>query len=428
MKFTLAAIALLALTCTAQAQPTYVGDQSCSGCHANNPYTGFFDAYINSGHPWKIFRTQGMTPPPDNWPHSPVPPLPVVYDVQLEWSDVEYVIGNFYWKARFIDRDGYIYTGDVDETTQWNLLTQEFVPYHAGELDKPFNCGRCHTTGYDEFGGNQHGLPGLIGTWAQDGVRCEACHGPSSEHIGDPFNTPPPGGKECNECHYRDAQFRMPWKGGFMRHHQQGEDLAHSAHKDIFDCSTCHNPHRSVVYNDGGTTKECSDCHEGDLNNSYYKIDGMEDLACVDCHMPFMAKSGQTFNAYTGDVRGHLFQIMTDPIAAADNVYDVDGSLFWNQDLDGESYVTLDYACIGCHIDLGDDLTLNEASVYSQNIHTAHAACVGDLNGDGERNQSDLGILLAAYLVNADGDVDGDGDTDQSDLGILLSVYNIPCP
>ncbi|MCK4873733.1 MAG: hypothetical protein KAS72_13505 [Phycisphaerales bacterium] len=54
--------------------------------------------------------------------------------------------------------------------------------------------------------------------------------------------------------------------------------------------------------------------------------------------------------------------------------------------------------------------------------------CVGDLNGDGFRDQADLGILLAAYELNAGGDLDGDGDTDQADLGVLLSVYDVPCP
>ncbi|MCK4871421.1 MAG: right-handed parallel beta-helix repeat-containing protein [Phycisphaerales bacterium] len=55
-------------------------------------------------------------------------------------------------------------------------------------------------------------------------------------------------------------------------------------------------------------------------------------------------------------------------------------------------------------------------------------ACPGDLNGDGQRDQSDLGILLASYNIDAGGDIDGDGDTDQADLGILLAVYDIPCP
>ncbi len=51
------------------------------------------------------------------------------------------------------------------------------------------------------------------------------------------------------------------------------------------------------------------------------------------------------------------------------------------------------------------------------------SACDGDLDGDGDTDQSDLGILLAAYNLGGDGDLDGDGDTDQSDLGILLADY-----
>ena len=54
---------------------------------------------------------------------------------------------------------------------------------------------------------------------------------------------------------------------------------------------------------------------------------------------------------------------------------------------------------------------------------TPPMSCPGDLDGDGDTDQSDLGILLGAYENNADGDLDGDGDTDQSDLGLLLSDY-----
>ncbi|MCK4871820.1 MAG: hypothetical protein KAS72_03750 [Phycisphaerales bacterium] len=56
-------------------------------------------------------------------------------------------------------------------------------------------------------------------------------------------------------------------------------------------------------------------------------------------------------------------------------------------------------------------------------IPFAPIPCVGDLDGDGDTDQSDLGILLAAYELTAAGDLDGDGDTDQSDLGILLADY-----
>ncbi len=51
------------------------------------------------------------------------------------------------------------------------------------------------------------------------------------------------------------------------------------------------------------------------------------------------------------------------------------------------------------------------------------ATIPGDLDGDGDVDQADLGILLAAYGINDSGDCDGDGDTDQADLGILLANY-----
>ncbi|MCK4874133.1 MAG: hypothetical protein KAS72_15525 [Phycisphaerales bacterium] len=53
--------------------------------------------------------------------------------------------------------------------------------------------------------------------------------------------------------------------------------------------------------------------------------------------------------------------------------------------------------------------------------------CPGDLDGDGDVDQADLGILLSAYGLGDGGDLDGDGDTDQADLGILLGNYDTIC-
>jgi hypothetical protein len=47
----------------------------------------------------------------------------------------------------------------------------------------------------------------------------------------------------------------------------------------------------------------------------------------------------------------------------------------------------------------------------------------GDLDGDGDVDLSDLGILLASFGVDDGGDINGDGVTDLADLGILLSNY-----
>ncbi|MBT8485318.1 MAG: hypothetical protein HKO59_04360 [Phycisphaerales bacterium] len=407
----------------------YVGDALCSGCHADSPSADFFAGYMRSGHPWKLFHTAGETPAPDTWPHTVVPPLPVIEGTQLAWSDVEYVIGNYFWKARYVARDGYIHTGLEGETAQWNLATEEFVPYHPGEL-RSYNCGRCHTTGFDPDG-QQGGLEGIAGTWAQPGIRCEACHGPASEHVVDPTGTPPPGGKTCAECHFRDAEFRMPWKSGFMRHHQQSEDLSHSPHSAALDCMSCHNPHRSVVYDDGGNIAHCTDCHGGNPDNGYFRVSGMASIDCKECHMPYMGKSAVAFNEFTGDIRGHIFSVSTEAIAAADNVYDVDGTLFWNQDAEGQSIVTLDYACLGCHADIPDvPITLEGAAAYSVDIHTTHAVPAGDVDDDGVIDFVDLLTVLANWgpcdpppPAECAGDANYDGAVDFVDLLLVLANW-----
>ncbi|MFO0837539.1 MAG: VCBS repeat-containing protein [Phycisphaerae bacterium] len=53
--------------------------------------------------------------------------------------------------------------------------------------------------------------------------------------------------------------------------------------------------------------------------------------------------------------------------------------------------------------------------------------CDGDLNHDRVVDESDLGILLAAWQNGDAGDVDGDGDTNESDLGIVLARWQVNC-
>jgi hypothetical protein len=86
----------------------------------------------------------------------------------------------------------------------------------------------------------------------------------------------------------------------------------------------------------------------------------------------------------------------------------------------------------------GDFLDENETILYAKGngsgvfVDYARAmdyalppVCPGDLDGDGDTDQSDLGILLADWDVDSGaGDIDGNGDTDQSDLGILLANWN----
>ena len=62
-------------------------------------------------------------------------------------------------------------------------------------------------------------------------------------------------------------------------------------------------------------------------------------------------------------------------------------------------------------------------------VYTTSLGCQGDLDGDGDTDHSDLGILLADWGClgsgpeDCPGDLDGDFDTDHSDLGILLADW-----
>jgi len=54
------------------------------------------------------------------------------------------------------------------------------------------------------------------------------------------------------------------------------------------------------------------------------------------------------------------------------------------------------------------------------------SGCVGDLDGDGDTDHSDLGILLADWGCtggDCPGDINGDGETGHPDLGILLADW-----
>lgn len=52
--------------------------------------------------------------------------------------------------------------------------------------------------------------------------------------------------------------------------------------------------------------------------------------------------------------------------------------------------------------------------------------CAGDLNGDGQRDATDLAAMLGAWGTSG-GDVNGDGNTDASDLAALLGGWGA-CP
>ena len=346
---------------TAQAEPSYVGSESCLECHPAK-----YNDWKVSGHPYKLMKSEEARNRPIPLPHG------------YEWDDISYVIGGYKWKSRYMDKDGYIITSHLDENgdpiaglTQYNNLTDEWVDYHAGEELLPYNCGSCHTTGWVEnldpgdVTGNQDGLPGIHGTFEFGGIHCEECHGPASGHVNSSGNAKlivDKSSLSCGGCHIRGESDTIPASGGFIKHHEQFNELLASPHNDDngAGCVDCHDSHKKSEFS---VIQTCESCHEEEAASYAGTEKEILGVTCVDCHMSMASKSAAALGLFKGDVKTHLFRINTDPEA---RMFTEDGSFVLLDD-EGEGSVTMDFACISCHQDQDLDWAAENAVDFHSN-------------------------------------------------------------
>lgn len=365
--------------------PIYVGSDACQECHE-----GIYTTYQGTGHSHVLNKVVDGKPPV--YPFSEVANPPEGYT----WDDILYVVGGYGWKANFIDKQGYLITGSIDATTattatnaitttnattattaatQYNLpnkslkMGDDWVSYHAGE-QTPYDCASCHTTGYRPEG-NQDNLPGLIGTWQEDNVGCEACHGPGEHHVNDPYQVQMPiyrDSESCGACHSNHETAGIAGSDGFIHNYQQYTELSTSK-KSVMDCVGCHNPHQTVKYAEKGESikTECESCH---FNNvEYQKINDRRHASCIDCHMPLLTSSALNDPAsFTGDIRTHLMAI--NPMATSQ--FDKDGF--------SEPYLAVQSSCRGCHYEGGRGATLTDEELQAAAVGFHDRDLAGSLN------------------------------------------------
>lgn len=313
----------------------HIGSEACGACHAAK-----YESFVNTGHPYKLNEAEDVQAG-NYYPYTDVPDAPSI----VSWSDVDKVIGGFWWKARFIRHSGSIVTG---AEVQYNLVDGSWSGYHDGE-DKPYDCGPCHMTAYRDTG-NQEGHDSLIGTWAFNGVQCEECHGAGSLHALTPYEISMKidrSNEGCGKCHVRGDVNKIPASGDFVRHHEQWNEVFTTKHASI-QCVNCHDVHYSLhpesSDRDMAIKLLCENCHL-DETESFAGTDIEEHLTspfapgCIDCHMPKGAKSAKAADTWVGDVTSHLWRINTDVNAE----YITDG--FAN------GYLTVEYTCLKCHTD-----------------------------------------------------------------------------
>lgn len=222
----------------------YLGAAGCKDCHQS-----IHSDFVTSGHAQHIQRIQEGAAPDYAWSEAIEHPLPGPPN-GLAWDEILLVLGGVTAQTIFLDLEGNQITGPG---ARWDSATGTWAEYHAGKT-VPFDCGDCHMTGYDSEGEHE-GPEGLVGTWEEDGVTCEACHGPGRAHaISESTEdiTINRTNEFCVGCHrvYRDH----PYPGTGV----VGRDLEHFG----VDCITCHDPHASARFDPArGIRLTCPDCH-----------------------------------------------------------------------------------------------------------------------------------------------------------------------
>jgi hypothetical protein len=376
----------------APAAAGYVGSATCAACHPS-----FATLTEPGGHAQALKAVDGGPPtyPPDS-PVAGVPDPPPGF----AWTDVSYLIGGYTKGANFVDADGFVLINDTTGQPLFYHLANPptataagydpVAPDQISQAPFDYDCFRCHTTGPESFDTNggmrQQNRAGIGGTWSEDGVHCEACHGPGSKHVPDP-----PAGNividasndTCDRCHVGQGDgSAIQAFGGFIVGNQQSLEVDAGPHAG-FQCIVCHNPHGSLVADrEAAIRNACTDCHSSmnmalHAGRVFVRGDDVEPLSCESCHMSRAGKNASSATTAPldgtvgriGDTRTHLVLIDTlerDFTA----MFSADGGAVLTG-ADGRAAVTLDFVCLRCHDGEGSAfaLTLDGAGAIADGIH-----------------------------------------------------------
>lgn len=330
----------------------FAGSETCKTCHST-----IHANFMESGHPYKLQKVVGGVQP--TIPFAPTILTPSGYT----WNDISYIIGGYGWKARFIDKKGYVITKVAGSQYNPGNNTQSVYNSSVENGTEKYSCGVCHTTGWKstaDGGSPQDGLEGMGGSFYSGGVHCEQCHGMGNIHAVTKLKTDIKVDKTtdlCANCHQRRklaGDTKQQTSGGWEMHRNQVEQLMTNKHYTSGSCNSCHDVHSSTVKDSqakgNGVTKSCESCHASIKPANHFNA------TCIDCHMPKTAKNGISFNKYQGDAPNHNFKINT---SATAKYLTTDATGTW-ANIDGKGS-TLDFVCYSCHRDT-DGIGGNKAS------------------------------------------------------------------
>jgi predicted CXXCH cytochrome family protein len=141
------------------------------------------------------------------------------------------------------------------------------------------SCLECHTTGYDV----------ATGTFAEEGVTCEACHGPLQAGHPETPMTVTPDATLCARCHKTTTD---EWRAST---HGQAN----------INCEACHNPH-SQAPRAASVNELCGTCHQETGDSFTHGTHSNAGLQCSDCHMATASHVSSTGGLFA---TGHTFTV-----------------------------------------------------------------------------------------------------------------------
>ena len=344
-----------------QKEAHFVGSSKCLKCHKEK-----HAQWSHSQHP-RMIQDPQKNPSVVVADFSKLPD-----DADFTLKDAIYTVGGKF-KQRFMMRKDFNGTEDyVLGNYQWNVQTQkwqhfkpwkywykEAYPHDNQALPTSKACDGCHFTGFMSESKR-----------IENGISCEACHGPASEHVKEPkskvylasLSDPVRQNEVCLQCHMRNRDKRLEtqtmaeiygdakdypagYEAGrslskykmvapFTQGHEtkefyangmgkknrtQGNEYVHSMMgKHGITCINCHNPHTlepTAQHNTGNAL--CMKCHSFDSiigphqktleAHTHHKADSKGSL-CVECHMP---KVGRHTGKSPLTVRSHMFGFVT---------------------------------------------------------------------------------------------------------------------
>lgn len=182
----------------------YAGSLACTGCHPREYAL------------WVITPHARMVRNPRRNPEAVLPPLSE--SSPLLSSEIAYVLGSRNVQ-RYISVKG---ESLVVRSPIWLIRERKWNLSYWREMDWLKSCAGCHTTGFNP----------VLGRYAEEGISCEACHGPGKKHVSsslaadivNPAKIPEPRRSMiCESCHTTGhdvtGEYRFPV--GFT----PGEDL-----------------------------------------------------------------------------------------------------------------------------------------------------------------------------------------------------------